>query len=268
MQRLSAILSILILLALGASQPSPAKVTVGTLSFEREAVPGERYEGSIIVSNDGDQLARVSIYQTDYAFASDGTNRYADPGHDPRSNAPWVSLGPTQLDVPPRQTSRLNYVVNVPANSALVGTYWSMIMVEEQAQPEELLASRDPQPPVVHQVLRYGVQCVTHIRDTGQAQVKFTASQLVALDSVRHELQVDVENTGDRWIVPTPYVELFDLHGSPAGRFECAEKRIFPGMSVRFRLDLGATPGGRYKALVVLDNGEQQLYGARYDLDF
>jgi hypothetical protein len=260
--------ALVLLLAFSIAPVSHAKVTVSTLSFDREAAPGETYEGSVMVSNDGDELARVAAYQTDYAFSSDGTNAYGDPGSTSRSNAHWLTLNSSQLDVPPHATSLLHFTVSVPADAKLTGTYWSMIMVEEQTSPSELLVSRDLQPPIVHQVLRYGVQCVTNIRDTGQPQIKFTGSQLVAADGNRHELQVDVENTGDRWIVPSPYLELFDLHGQAAGRFSCGEKRIFPGTSVRFRLDLGATPSGHYKALVVLDNSQQQLYGARYDLDF
>ena len=140
-------------------------------------------------------------------------------------------------------------------------------MVEEQPNPA-LVLSHDPNTAVVRQVIRYGVQCVTHIRDTGQPNVHFTTSRLVELDHQQKELQVDVANTGERWIVPTPHVELYDMSGHPAGRFECPQKRIFPGSSVRFQINLGSTPRGKYKALVVLDNGDQQLYGAKYDLDF
>ena len=268
MPRYLHVATMLTLALLLSGQPLLAKVTVSTLSLEREATPGERYEGTFLVSNDGPEPARVAVYQTDYTFASDGSNRYADPGTESRSNAHWTTLNPAQLDVPPHASTAIKFEVSVPATRKLTGTYWSIIMVEEQTPPAELLVSRDPQPPVVHQVLRYGVQCVTHIRDTGQPQIKFAASRLVAVDSAQHELQVDIENTGERWIVPAPYVELFDLSGKQVGRFNCAEKRIFPGTSVRFRLDLGATPAGKYKALVVLDNGDQQLYGARYDLDF
>ena len=140
-------------------------------------------------------------------------------------------------------------------------------MVEEQSD-NSATPSTDQNKTLVRQVVRYGVQCVTHIRDTGIPQVQFTGSRMVEADHEQRELQVDVENTGARWIVPAPYVELFDANGQAAGRFECAKKRIFPGTSVRFQINLGATPSGKYKALVVLDSGEQQLYGAKYDLEF
>jgi hypothetical protein len=244
-----------------------AKITIGTLSVEREALPNETYEGTIIVTNDGDEAARVSIYQTDYLCFSDGSNQYGEPGKMPRSNAPWISYNPRQTEVPPHQQSAVSYVVKVPENPALNGTYWSILMVEELQDPRDMPIP-EPDRQTVRQVLRYGVQCITHIRDTGQPKVQFLGTKLVPVDPQLTELQVDVENTGERWIVPTPYVELFDMAGHPAGRFESQKKRIFPGASVRFQISLGATPGGKYKALIVLDNGDQQLFGAKYDLEF
>src|SRR4030042_877971 len=39
---------------------------VGDLSQDREAVPGEKYEGSILLRNDESEPQEAKIYQTDY----------------------------------------------------------------------------------------------------------------------------------------------------------------------------------------------------------
>jgi hypothetical protein len=260
-------LTVLTLFILTTTTAYQAKITVGTLSVEREATRGEHYSGGIVISNDDNVPAEAILYQRDYLFSSDGSNRYGEPGKQPRSNASWVAVNPHTVEIPPKSSTTVAYSVNVPDQDSLMGTYWSMIMVEEQTENKSTPPNDDTKT-LVRQVIRYGVQCVTHIRDTGKPQVQFTGSRLVKTDPTQNELQVDVENTGARWIVPVPHVELYDMNGYAKGRFECAKKRIYPGTSVRFQINLGVTPAGKYKALVVLDSGEQQLYGAKYDLEF
>jgi len=44
--------------------------------------------------------------------------------------------------------------------------------------------------------------------------------------------------------------------------------RIYPGTSVRHKIDLSSLPGGKYMALVVADNGDEYIFGAQYTLEF
>lgn len=262
-------IGIVLLMAVIMTGSAHGGVTIGTLTLDREARPGETYQGTLMMTNNDVTPQDVIIYQTDYSFSSDGTNQFAKPGTQPRSNAPWVTFSPRQLQVPPRQSSEIHYVVHVPQDTALVGTYWSVIMVEEVPPPlPDTLIHLASNETSVRQVMRYGVQCVTHIGESGVPQVNVTGARLEQLENHRKELQVDVENTGDRWIVPTAWMELYDAEGHHVGRFESQRKRIFPGTSVRFHIELDGTFSGRYKALVVLDNGDQNVFGAKYNLEF
>jgi P pilus assembly chaperone PapD len=244
-----------------------AGVTIGTLTLEREVRPGETYQGSLMLTNNDNEPQDVVIYQTDYSFASDGSNQFGKPGTQPRSNAGWITFSPRQMQIPPHQGSDIHYVVHVPVDSALIGTYWSVIMVEEVPPPDTMihLARNET---TVRQVMRYGVQCVTHIGESGTTKVQVTGARLEELQDNKKELQVDVQNTGERWIVPAAWMELYDSEGHHVGRFDSQKKRIFPGTSVRFHIELNGTYSGKYKALVVLDNGDQNVFGAKYNLEF
>ncbi|RPH94178.1 hypothetical protein EHM69_08080 [candidate division KSB1 bacterium] len=245
-----------------------AGITVTTLSVENKANPGQTYQGTLTLSNTDSVPRRALIYQTDYAFFSDGSNHYDEPGDMARSNAPWITYSPHQVDVPPQRTSQLTYSVRVPDDSTLTGTYWSILMVEEVEMPEDPPAQLQRRQTEIRQVVRYGIQCVTHVGTAGHGKLNFTDTKLVANEDNRRELQVDVENTGERWMIPSAWLELYDSGGKQVGRFESEKKRIYPGTSVRFRMNLGSTPAGKYKALVVLDNGDQNVFGAKYDLEF
>jgi hypothetical protein len=240
---------------------------IGTLSREKTVKPGEKFEGVILLKNTGGNSQEVKIYQTDYLFFADGRNIYGEPGSIPRSNAKWVSLSPNRLTIPPNQTASVYYTVQVPDNPDLKGSYWSMVMVE----PSAMVMAETPEEEKgkvklgLQTIIRYGIQIVTDIKDTGIRKVSFIDKKLIR-ENEKKTLQISIENIGERWLSPLVWVELYNVQGVSIGRFESDRMRIYPGCSVIHRVDLTDVPGGRYKALVVADNGDDYVVGARYDL--
>ncbi|MBI2298715.1 MAG: hypothetical protein HYU66_07155 [Armatimonadetes bacterium] len=253
-----------------AATPARAGISVvGGLSRESVVRPGARTEGRIVLRNTGSETQQVRVFQTDYRFTCDGRNDYGEPGSTPRSNARWLALTPSQLTVPAGATESAYYTLHVPDDPTLTGTYWSIVMVEpipgqalEPPRPDEGKAKLGLQ-----SVVRYGIQIVTHIADTGTRALRFVDRQLVATQAGQRILQMDAESTGERWLVPLLWAELYDAQGALVGRFEGGKYRIYPGCSVRYRVDLTGVPPGHYKALVVADNGDDHVFGAQYELD-
>lgn len=242
---------------------------VGGLSHEKSAGPGEVYKGVIYIGNTADEPQEVKVYQTDYLFFCDGSNIYGEPGKTPRSNADWISFSPRRFTIPPRGRSPVNYTVKAPDGGTLAGTYWSMLMVEgvSRDSPEFSGAEESRVQVGIRQVMRYGIQMVTHIGDTGTRKLKFLDTKLLK-EGEKRVLQVDMENIGERWMRPFLWADLYDEKGSYIGRFEGGRLRIYPGASVRFRVDLSQAPEGKYKALVVADCGGDDIFGATYTLKF
>jgi len=240
---------------------------IGGLTHEKSVKPGQIYRGSILIKNCGIQTQEVKIYQTDYHFSFDGTNVYGPPGEATRSNAAWVSFNPHRLIIPASDTLRVNYTANVPDAAALVGTYWSMLMVEGVPQGSSNLAQAEAGETKlsITQIVRYGVQMITHIDNTGHSTLEFLDTRLLRENESR-VLQVDLENSGERWLRPTLWVEIYDLTGSYLGRFAGGTKRTFPGTSVRYRLDLSDVPQGEYIGLLVADCGGDSVFGTKYTL--
>ncbi len=245
---------------------------VSELSHDKEIVAGTPYDGSILVRNDTGEPQEIKVYQTDYEFSFDGTNRYGEPGSSKRSNAKWISFRPTNAVIPPLATLTINYTVTVPhitPERPLEGTYWSMLMVEgvPRGSRESTIQSREPQMGLT-QILRYGIQIATHIAQTGTKAVKFLQAVLVKKEDGKRFLQVDIEDTGTLGIRPEVYVEVFDATGKSLGKFPGARYRMYPGTSVRQTIDLSSVPAGSYRALVVLDAGGDEAYAAQYTLEF
>ncbi len=271
--RCSIILNSLVVVALlagvGAGTASASAVfVIGGLTREATLQPGGRTEGRIILRNNSNEPQEVKVYQTDYLFWADGRNEYGEPGSTPRSNAPWIVHTPQQLTVPPKGTGSVDYALQVPAQEGLSGTSWSVLMVEP-------IAAETLEPPKAEEgkvtigirtVMRYAIQMVTHIGDTGARELKFADKQLI-VEKEKRLLRLDLENTGERWLVPQVWAELYDEQGTSLGRFEGGRFRIYPGCSVRYQIDLSEVPPGKYRALIVADNGDEYVFGAQYDLE-
>jgi hypothetical protein len=239
---------------------------VGDLAREWTLQPGAQAEDTIRVRNNTDRAQAVKIYQTDYLFRADGTNTYGEPGSAPRSNCPWVTFAPREFEIPPRETARLQCIIKAPRDDKLAGTYWSMLMVEPVAASTDFVRPEDGKPVIaVKTVVRYGVQMVVNIGDSGRRDLRFLDKRLIA-DGDRVALRLDVENTGERGLRPTVWAELYNKDGVSAGRFGGQRLRIYPGCSARFDIDISAVPKGQYSALIVADNLDESVFGAQCKL--
>ncbi len=241
---------------------------VDGLTREAALTPGAKGEGRIIIRNDDEKARPIRVYQTDYLFYADGRNLYGDPGTAVRSNAKWITFTPQQLVVAPRDTAAIDYVIQVPKDDTLVGTYWSMLMVEPLSTDAlaPLPAEKDKAQVGLRTVLRYGIQLVTHIGNSGTRDLRFHNQRLVTVDG-KHKLQVDLENVGERWLTPVLWVELQDAQGAAAGHFDGPKTRLYPGCSARFEVDLGSLASGKYNALIVADNQDDDVFGTKCKLE-
>ncbi len=231
----------------------------GDMIVVRSAAPGEIYEGDIVIRNNGDEPEEIKVYQTDYSFQCNGSNNYGEPGKLSRSNAVWISFTPKRSVIPPGQKVKVHYIVAVPAADSLHGSYWSMLMIEgvNPVNPEDL---RKQKTISIKTVMRYGIQLVTDIGDSGTRQLRFLEPQLVT-DKGNTILQVDLENTGETWLRPQVWAEVYDEQGKSLGHFSGGQMRTYPNTSLRFRIDLSTLAGGNYRALIVADCGGDDLFG-------
>ncbi len=263
-------ISIVAILLIWATSSWSQVSVVGDLSQMKEVRPGETYEGLILVKNDTPEIQEAKVYQHDYSFHFSGTNTYGEPGSSPRSNARWIAFSPAFLTLPPNATIAVNFTVTVPRDTTGIyrGTYWSMLMVEgvrrgsaESANPGQTRTEMG-----ISQTIRYGIQIATSIAGTGSPNVRFIDSKLLTKEDGARVLQVDVENSGDRYMRPEAYVELFDEYGLSRGRTTASPYRLYPGTSVRYIFDISTAPKGTYKALVIVDAGGEEAFAAQYTL--
>ena len=260
---------VLFLLAiLSASAPLQARLAViGNLAHTRTVRPGEVFEGIIMLKNPDKEPVDARVFQSDYIFHADGTNDYAAPGKTPRSNAGWITLSPSLVKLLPGETTQVKYKGVTPGDAKLKGTFWSMIIVEPIAAPDEARKDNDGKVAIGLQTkIRFAIQIVTEVGLEGRRSLEVKKKQM-AYGEGKRMLQIDIGNDGEKLLVPSVTVELFDPKGATMGRFDAGSSRIYPTCSVRASVDLTPVPDGKYTALVLMDSGGAQVMGAQYELE-
>jgi len=240
----------------------------GSLSRTLTLDAGGHAEGSIALRNVDAQVGNVRAYQTDYRFDATGNAWYDAPGTQPRSNANWISVTPRVLSVAPGEQAAISYVVQVPKDETLSGTYWSVIMVEPDSAPAAPLDANGKRIAVgIRTVFRYAIQISVQIGRTGKADLQFADKRLVRQEG-KCLLQIEVNNTGEQALQPTVWSEFYAAEGGKlAKRVESQRLRLYPGCAGRFQLDLTDLPAGQYESLIVADNDDENVFGARYSLE-
>ncbi|MEI6874544.1 MAG: hypothetical protein WCL50_05365 [Spirochaetota bacterium] len=236
------------------------------LSHLDSASPGQTYRSSVVVRNNGKENERVKLYLNDYLFFADGSNIFGEPGRDPRSNSSWISLDENEVVIAPGKEHEVPYSVRVPSDTAMVGSYWSLIFV--QAITQSLLnPDKNADDTVgVTSGVRFGVQVVTNMGESGIRKLRFYDTKLQKGEE-SSSLQVSVENTGERKLNPLSSADVYNADGVFVGHIASREVGLYPGTSVRLQFPLVGMAKGRYKAQVVADCGGNDIFGAIYSIE-
>lgn len=248
--------------------PTAAQITVrGNLAHDLDVRAGQIVTGTVTIDNETANPQQARIYLRDYLFFADGTNIYDEPGSTARSNAGWVQFSPESMTIPPNGSVTLSYSISIP-DTIGAGSYWSMLMIEgvdpSSAESTESLESENQVG--FKQVTRYGVQLAVHIREEAEQNVSFDGAQLIVDEEGNTFFQADVENIGTLMMRPNVYMRVFAADGTEYGPFEGVQFRIYPGTSVRQRIELSDLEPGTYQILLIVDDGDDAVFGGQYEL--
>jgi len=261
--RITGIFFLIAILIFSAAVSTASIVVLNGLTHENRVQPGETYRGSIQIQNTGKNNRSVRIYQRDYWFSYTGESKHDPAGTMARSNAGWISYTPELITLDSSEVTTIDFEVKVPENDTLRGTYWSVIMVEGITPPD---TSQIESGVRINTAIRYAVQIITNIGNTGTSDLQFLGLEL-AKQEEENVLYVAVENTGERILRPKMNLELFDESGNTVGIINSDPRKAFPGTSVMSTLTLEGIKPGNYNGVLVADCGEDRLYGTNLTLE-
>jgi hypothetical protein len=256
------------------AQPAAAQVVVvGSTVQEKQISVGGQEAGTIRLRNTSELPQEVRVYQADYSFGASGENHFPDPGTHPRSNAEWIAFTPSQLVLGPREEASVQYTMTAPSTSPdspgrpLSGTFWSVLLVEGvQARPADSELSSGQIG--IRPRLRFAVQLASHIEGSGNRDVELGEIRMATAPSGEELFSVDVIHAGERAYRPEIRLHLYSEAGDPVAVFVERRGLLYPGTSLRQSFDVSEVPRGTYEALITVDTGGPDLFGAQIRATF
>ena len=182
-----------ILLVFPFSQSHAGVLILNGLSHVHQGQEGQTLAGQIVLRNPNDSPQDVRLYLRDYSFNAKGESFFPEMGSHDRSNANWIDVSETYLTLKPQEEKAIDYEVTIPTGVELDGTFWSVILVEGVIPPDLNAVANGLQ---VNTVMRYAVQVITHLGNTGSKELQFTNYNVEKLDEGTN-LLIEVENPGE-----------------------------------------------------------------------
>lgn len=257
---------VLVIVALGlfSFSVSAGFEVKGSLVYKYTAQKGETYSTVVKIHNTGDTDQEVRIYQRDYLYNSEGASFYNEPGGNKRSNAPWTQFGPKTMLLKGQETQDIQFEITVPQNDSLVGTYWSVLMVEGVSQLDPNARGQLN----INTSIRYAIQFITNIGVTGTGELEFQKPGLVTEGSQQF-FDFILLNTGERLISPDVSMELFNAEtGESVKVIKLPKNGMYPTTSTKWKFPLDGLPTNKtYKAIVVADGSGDDVFGIEYTIE-
>jgi hypothetical protein len=246
-----------------ASLPLHAGITIRNgLSHQFNVSPGKTYSGRIEIQNEDPVFQAVTLYKNDFLTRAGGESLFTDSVSHSRSSMDWITLNPSYVNIEPGSNAIIGFEIRVPDLPDLAGTYWSVIMVEPAVPLDTIVPAEGIS---IRTVTRYAIQVICTVGDTGKTEIRF---QTITQDSSegRRTLQIDLDNSGERFIRPIIGLEVYTSDGILADQFKSVQQGLFPFSQKRYQIDISRLNSGQYKAVVIADCGDDMFFGANADL--
>jgi hypothetical protein len=256
---------IIMLLSLMPLNVDASVEVLGSLICKYSAQKGETYSTVFKVQNSENKDQEVRIYLQDYLFNYEGLTFYKEPGSHRRSNTLWIQYNPKTLLLKGNETQNIQFEVTVPKSDTLVGTYWSVLMVEGVSSPNPSLDAKGQIK--INESIRYAIQIITSIGKTGIGVLEFQQPGIVK-EGDKSFFDFILLNTGERLISPDVSMELIDVStGTSVKVLKALKNGMYPTTSTKWRFPLEGIPKGKtYKAVIVADGSGDDVFGLEYTI--
>lgn len=233
-----------------------------------ELAHGEETVIYIRLYNPENKIVQARISQADYLYNAREENWYIEAGKYSRSNANWISVN-NNISINPYESVLLPVSIKIPAKTDLRGSYWSALLIENAENFTE--RDRTLEDGEISVNLRYAVQIVCTIRNTGSLNLDFKNFNISRNDETRQSIvSLELFNSGTLWADVSVKLDLFDNNANFIGTFYSRNQKIYPGLGRNISIPLiplkasDANSPLMYYAVVVADCGNNQIFGHQF----
>ncbi len=268
-RKITIYLAIQVLFILIIAIPCSHAISVSIKPVELNLRPGEKYTGSIQISNDSEEIAYLKISLGDWRQVGEN-EQYLEVGGVEHSISQWMQISPFHLAIRSGDWGNVHYEIKVPDNPKLSGSYWGIIFVEEEKRQSTVPAANKSKSNLgINIVFRHGIKIYTTFPDTDKSKAEFVAAETVPTDNGGLDFVATLENQGNTYLRPFVWLELRDESGATVQKVNHHRQTVLPGIKRNYKFalhELDMKPG-RYTALIIADYNAPLLIAAQAEID-
>ena len=255
-KRLIAIAGLASSLLLGARPVFAINLSASQPVVRETLKPGAATQGSIELTNAGQEPVQVKLYLEDWRYteAGDGNKDFGPPGTFPRSAADWIRFRPQQLEVAPGKTVIVDYTITVPQDTTLDGGYYAVLffesMISDPTQAEEDSVA-------VKYAARLGSLFLVEIDKTVRREATLKDVQVTFDAATPLRIQGTLSNEGNVSLKCSGTFHVMSSQGMVTARGELPLRYVWPGNQVPFQAEWpGKLASGTYSTVATYDCGD------------
>jgi len=223
--------------------------------------PGESYQGSFLITNEGNELRTVVIDLVDFRLTEGGSFKALEEGQAyDYSLSDYVTFSPGTVEIEAGDTAEIRYSIDLPGEARPI-PHWSALIVRAEENSETTQQGSESITFQINLNFSYVFALFQHLPGppsvTGQLD-QLTASLLENQESTDLNVEVPFKNTSEAIAEINAYIEIRDVSGDRVYRYDFSpdklalpqSKRIFAHTFQDVDLD-----SGRYLVIAVLDYG-------------
>ena len=230
--------------------------------------PGSISEGKIIVKSNLNHKTIVKLYMKDYSFDYDGNNYYSKAGSNPRSNSEWIYLSKKKIELKPLEEREIKYMIKVPDKNNYSGTYWSMIMVEEDSIVSYNDKNNFKSSVGFKQNIRYGIQIITNFSSNKKINLKYKDVEIIKKDTNTYIFELAVLNNNNYLIDSNTKIILINRDtGNIKDQYLSKNRNLYPETSIKIKKEFNLKENIPYKIVAITGNEKHGYHGKEYSVE-
>ncbi len=246
----------------------PKGVSVSPSSMRFAIKPGSSQSKKITVINDTEVERTFEVKSQNYG-AEDINRAAADSktAEDFKFGlTKWTYITPAVFTLKPKEKMSINVLIDIPMGSENLHAAWSIIVVEEVKQRQQL----DINPTGANvgmgvvPTMGFGIFVYQNPPGLPPTEVALTAYKM---SEDKSSFIINAKNIGEGIGFCTYYFELMNMATGKIEKISPAQATILPGASREFKVVIPPLPSGSYNAMVVLDYGSKEMVETA-ELDF
>jgi hypothetical protein len=228
-------------------------VVTNGLTHIYSGISGTQIQGEIILLNNSDEEQTVNFSLNDAIFSCTENRTFSTTQSHIKSSLKWFEGSLMDKVLNPREQYTYKFVINIPQDQALRGTFWSMLMVDiaKPIKREKLTQNIG-----LNTKMRYAIALITNVNSLDDVSLDF---QKVDIDKTTGNKNLTIKIANQHLFIEGVKLslEVYDDEGKNVFEKTTIRGLVFPGFCKDYIIDITELPKGNYTCLLVADSREK-----------